>query len=352
MLHIVDRGRLRRTARNAERQRQRSVHGGAPPTRSHTGRPVAAGSPGQLLLAAHKPLYDLGIDGWWPDQGDGLDGPSQLARIRMYWEGRQQWRPNERPFALHRNGYAGMWRYGAFLWSGDVYSHVGNAEDARARWRSTPGSPGFPSGARTSAASCRRPSYTGELHVRWFQFGAFCPLFRAHGRDWHLRLPWGWNTGELGPNEVANFGAGPPDVGAAQRRRRADLPQVPRAALPADAVPLLGACANARRPACRSCARCGCITPTIPSRHSAAISTSGDATCSSRRSSRRARRSRKLYLPRGTWFDFWTEQSHERRPRARSARRSRDDAALRARRRHPADGAGQAVHGRDRRTLR
>jgi alpha-glucosidase/alpha-D-xyloside xylohydrolase len=40
------------------------------------------------------------------------------------------------------------------------------------------------------------------LHVRWFQFGAFCPLFRAHGRTWHLRLPWGWNTGELGPNEL------------------------------------------------------------------------------------------------------------------------------------------------------
>ena len=56
---------------------------------------------------AHKPLYDLGIDGWWPDQGDGFDGPSELARIRMYWEGSQQWRPNERPFALHRNGYAG-----------------------------------------------------------------------------------------------------------------------------------------------------------------------------------------------------------------------------------------------------
>ena len=70
----------------------------------------------------HKPLYDLGIDGWWPDQGDGLDLPSRLVRHRMYWEGSQQWRPNERPFALHRNGAAGMQRYGAFLWSGDVQS--------------------------------------------------------------------------------------------------------------------------------------------------------------------------------------------------------------------------------------
>ena len=30
---------------------------------------------------------------------------------------------------------------------------------------------------------------TGELYVRWFQFAAFCPLFRSHGRTWKLRLP-------------------------------------------------------------------------------------------------------------------------------------------------------------------
>ena len=43
---------------------------------------------------------------------------------------------------------------------------------------------------------------TGELYVRWFQFAAFNPLFRAHGRTWKLRLPWGWNTGEFGPVEA------------------------------------------------------------------------------------------------------------------------------------------------------
>ena len=37
----------------------------------------------------HKPAFDLGVDGWWPDQGDGLDAASRLARIRMYWEGPQ-----------------------------------------------------------------------------------------------------------------------------------------------------------------------------------------------------------------------------------------------------------------------
>jgi alpha-glucosidase/alpha-D-xyloside xylohydrolase len=38
--------------------------------------------------------------------------------------------------------------------------------------------------------------------VRWFQFGAFNPLFRAHGRHWHLHLPWGWDGGDGGPQET------------------------------------------------------------------------------------------------------------------------------------------------------
>ncbi|HJY34360.1 MAG TPA: glycoside hydrolase family 31 protein, partial [Vicinamibacterales bacterium] len=160
----------------------------------------------------HKSVFDAGIDGWWPDQGDGLDASSRLARIRMYWEGSQLWRPSERPFALHRNGYAGMQRYGAFLWSGDVYStwetlrtHVPIAINT--------GLSGIPFWGTDIGGFVPTAEYTGELHVRWFQFGAFCPLFRAHGRDWHLRLPWGWNTGELGPMELRGYadGAADPD---------------------------------------------------------------------------------------------------------------------------------------------
>ena len=80
----------------------------------------------------HKPVYDLGIDGWWPDQGDGLDAPSRLARIRMYWEGPQLWRPNERPFALHRNGYAGHAALRRVPLVRRRLLDVGDAEDPRA----------------------------------------------------------------------------------------------------------------------------------------------------------------------------------------------------------------------------
>ncbi|MEJ5199787.1 MAG: TIM-barrel domain-containing protein, partial [Anaerolineae bacterium] len=40
-----------------------------------------------------------------------------------------------------------------------------------------------------------------ELIVRWFQYGAFCPLFRLHG---HRQPTEGWIGG--GPNEVWSFG--------------------------------------------------------------------------------------------------------------------------------------------------
>ncbi|MGW8267547.1 MAG: glycoside hydrolase family 31 protein, partial [Longimicrobiales bacterium] len=161
----------------------------------------------------HKEVLDQGVDGWWPDQGDGLDAESRLARIRMYWDGMQRWRPDQRPFALHRNGHAGMARYAPFLWSGDVYStwetlktHVPVAVNT--------GLSGIPFWGTDIGGFVPTPEYTGELHVRWFQFGAFCPLFRAHGRTWHLRLPWGWNTGELGHDEISNYrgGAGNPDL--------------------------------------------------------------------------------------------------------------------------------------------
>jgi alpha-glucosidase (family GH31 glycosyl hydrolase) len=160
----------------------------------------------------HRKDFAMGIDGWWPDEGDPLDIASRLVRNRMYWEGPQIDRPNERPYALHRNGYAGMQRYGSFLWSGDVYStwetlktHVPIALNTALT--------GIPYWGTDIGGFVPTPEFTAELYVRWFQFGAFCPLFRCHGRTWKLRLPWGWNTGDPGPVEIRNYnGAAIPDA--------------------------------------------------------------------------------------------------------------------------------------------
>jgi alpha-glucosidase (family GH31 glycosyl hydrolase) len=181
-------------------------------SRSVNGRVRDAAKPGQPAEESaaaywnlHRKVFALGVDGWWPDEGDPLGAASRLARIRMYWEGPQLDRPDQRPYALHRNGYAGMQRYGAFLWSGDVDSswetlkaHVPVAINTSLT--------GIPYWGTDIGGFVPTTDLTGELYVRWFQFGAFCPLFRSHGRTWKLRLPWGWNTGELGPNEIRGYG--------------------------------------------------------------------------------------------------------------------------------------------------
>ena len=260
----------------------------------------------------HKPLYDLGIDGWWPDQGDGLDVASRLNRHRMYWEGSQQWRPNERPFALHRNGTAGMQRYGAFLWSGDVYStwetlktHVPVAVNT--------GLSGIPYWGTDIGGFVPTPEYTGELHIRWFQFGTFCPSFRSHGRTWHLRLPWGWNTGQLGPSEVTGYRGGAANPDPSELRN----PHV---------EPILKKYLELRYrllPYSYTAARETTQTG-LPMMRALWLHYPDDPAATARGDQflwgrdilvspvvEKGATTRKLYLPKGVWFDFWTEERLE-----------------------------------------
>jgi alpha-glucosidase/alpha-D-xyloside xylohydrolase len=152
--------------------------------------------------AQHQPVSKLGVNGWWPDEGEQLSDASRMARIQMYWEGSQLDHAGLRPYALHRTGYAGMQRYG-WLWSGDIAS---NWETLRTQ---------LPVGLNTSLSG--QPlwgtdiggfyptrEFTGELFVRWFQFGAFSPLFRSHGIPSYLHFPWSWNSGDFGPPEIGN----------------------------------------------------------------------------------------------------------------------------------------------------
>lgn len=257
----------------------------------------------------HKPLMDIGVDGWWPDQGDGLDAASRLARIRMYWEGPQQYRPNERPFALHRNGSPGMQRYGAFLWSGDVFStwetlktHIPVAVNTALS--------GIPYWGTDIGGFVPTPEYTGELHVRWFQFGTFCPSFRSHGRTWHLRLPWGWNTGKLGHEEVRGYtgGAGHPDP---SELRNPNVEPIVKKYLE-----LRYRLLPYTYTAAKECTETG-----LPIIRALWLHYPDDATAVSRGDQflwgrdilvspvvEKGATSRKLYLPRGPWFDFWTEE--------------------------------------------
>jgi len=255
---------------------------------------------------AHRNDFAMGVDGWWPDEGDPLDTTSRLVRNRMYWEGPQLERPNERPYALHRNGYAGMQRYGSFLWSGDVYStwetlkvHIPIAINTALT--------GIPYWGTDIGGFVPTKEFTAELYLRWFQFAAFCPLFRSHGRNWKLRLPWGWNTGDSGPLEINNYnGAAIPDSSQLHN------PQV---------EPICRKYLELRYrllPYLYSAVR-ECATTGMPILRALWLHHPDDPKAVARQDEylwgrdvlvapvvEQGATSRKIYLPHGAWFDFWT----------------------------------------------
>jgi len=261
--------------------------------------------------AKHHDISALGVDGWWPDEGDPLNIASRLTRNRMYWEAPQLDRPNERPFALHRNGYAGMQRYASFLWSGDVYStwetlktHIPVAVNT--------GLSGIPYWGTDIGGFVPTAEFTAELYLRWFQFGSFCPLFRSHGRTWKLRLPWGWNTGDPGPIEINNYnGAAIPDASQLHNaavepicRKYLDLryrllPYLYSAVRESTTtgLPILRAMwlhypddpAAVRRGDQFLWGRDILVAPVVE----------------------KGATNRTLYLPRGAWYDYWTGERHD-----------------------------------------
>lgn len=180
------------------------VHVTSPPEDLHgevgdTGAALADPSNAAAYWPKHLAVQRAGVDGWWPDEGDELPPASRLARNRMYWEGSQQFEPGKRPFALHRNGYAGIQRYG-WLWSGDTFS-TWKTLAAQVMVGINAGLCGIPYWGTDTGGFVPTKEFTAELFLRWFQFSAFCPSFRCHGRTWKLRLPWGWDLGNYGPVE-------------------------------------------------------------------------------------------------------------------------------------------------------
>jgi alpha-D-xyloside xylohydrolase len=95
----------------------------------------------------------------------------------------------ENPLNLVRCGWAGIQRYGALLWSGDVYSSfrsfreqivagLSMAMSGIPWWTSDIG--GFIGGHPSDPDFC-------ELMIRWFQFGCFSPVFRLHGERFPMK---------------------------------------------------------------------------------------------------------------------------------------------------------------------
>ena len=164
--------------------------------------------------------YDKGIRVWWldacepdlyPADPDNVrfhlgSGPEvfniyPLMHAQAFYEGMLAVGEKE-IISLCRSAWAGSQRYGAALWSGDIYSTF-EALQAQVRAGLNAGLSGMPWWTTDIGGffdGDPDSPYFRELVVRWFQYGVFCPLCRLHGN----RLPTRPMMG--GPNEVWSFG--------------------------------------------------------------------------------------------------------------------------------------------------
>ena len=259
------------------------------------------------------------INGWWPDGGEGLSAESRIARHKMYFQGPLHENANIRPWSLHRTGYNGAHRYGGWIWSGDPSStwktletHIGvglnHSASLSPYWGSDIG--GF----------VPTNELTGELYIRWLQFAAFTSSFRGHGRTWHLRLPWGWNQGHVGPPESSIFDSENRD---AIHKNGYPYPDELRNAL---IEPIARQYLNLRYqllPYNYTLARETYDTG-LPPMRAMWIQYPDDKNVTNLGDQyfwgsdllvapvyEKGQTTRKLYLPKGNWFDFWTNEKFE-----------------------------------------
>ena len=113
---------------------------------------------------------------------------------------------------LLRCAWAGSQKYGALVWSGDIDSSFRSLRNQLAAGLNM-GLAGMPWWTTDIGGFHGGNIYSEEfreLLVRWFQFGAFCPVFRLHGFREPLKEPLGMTGGGRvasgADNEVWSYG--------------------------------------------------------------------------------------------------------------------------------------------------
>jgi alpha-D-xyloside xylohydrolase len=153
--------------------------------------------------------YEKGIRCFWLDEAEPEYGPYDFDNYR-YYSGTALQCTNTYPvgyakgfydglkeageteiLSLVRCAWAGSQKYGALTWSGDIYSSFRSMrEQLQAGLNmSMAGIPWWTSDIGGFLGGDIKDDGFKELLVRWFAWGAFCPVFRMHGErsPWHER---------------------------------------------------------------------------------------------------------------------------------------------------------------------
>lgn len=158
-------------------------------------------------------LFQDGIDAWWMDasepefdilkgrqtflgSGESVRDAYPLYVTKAIYEGQRATTDRKRVVILTRSAFAGQQRNAAASWSGDISANwitlqrqipagLSFSMSGLPYWTTDVGGFIRPQDQYTSAAY-------HELLIRWFQYGAFCPIFRVHGYQSNAEL---WNYG-------------------------------------------------------------------------------------------------------------------------------------------------------------
>ena len=190
---------------------------------------------------ANRGLFSKGIDGWWCDNSEPITPewtrmekpePSALyfdyvrdssnhmpvekcntfglVHAQGIYEGQREACKNKRVVNLTRSGYAGSQRYGTILWSGDtsaswetlkkqIVAGLNFTASGLPYWTLDIGAFFVKQGTNWfwngNYQNGTEDLGYRELYTRWFWYGAFLPIFRAHGTDVRREI---WAFGEPG----------------------------------------------------------------------------------------------------------------------------------------------------------
>ena len=158
-------------------------------------------------------LFQDGIDSWWMDasepefdvlkgkqtflgSGESVRNAYPLYVTKAIYEGQRATTDRKRVVILTRSAFAGQQRNAAASWSGDITANwiTLRRQIAAGLSFSMSGLPYW----TTDIGGFFRPDdqYTSDAYhqllIRWFQYGAFCPIFRVHGYKSNAEL---WNYG-------------------------------------------------------------------------------------------------------------------------------------------------------------
>jgi alpha-D-xyloside xylohydrolase len=171
----------------------------------------------------NKGIFQVGMDGWWMDasepefdvlkgkqtflgSGESVRNAYPLYVTKAIYEGQRATTDRKRVMILTRSAFAGQQRNAASSWSGDITG------DWITLQRQIPAGLSFSMSGMpywtTDIGGFFRPKdqYTSDAYhevlIRWFEYGAFCPLFRVHGYVSNAEL---WNYGPQVENILTQY---------------------------------------------------------------------------------------------------------------------------------------------------